>query len=100
EAKKNYELEIKQLGASAELAEEKERTKRHKNDMGSDSWLSKNIRPLILAYVNALLGYTVITLAPSYLFKGVMELDLAICGFYFTLRGSEKITSILKNFKK
>ena len=34
-------------------AAEKEITERHKTDMGSDSWLSKNIRPLCLAVLTS-----------------------------------------------
>lgn len=35
-------------------AQEKERTERHKYDMNSDSWLSKNIRPLTLVVLTTL----------------------------------------------
>lgn len=34
--------------------QEKERSDRHKYDMNSDSWLSKNIRPLTLVFLTAL----------------------------------------------
>lgn len=46
--------------------QEGERTKRHENDMNSDSWLSKNIRPLTLGtLILALLTYVVWDSSPS-----------------------------------
>jgi len=34
-----------------DIENEKERTKRHQTDMSSDSWLSKNIRPMSLIFL-------------------------------------------------
>lgn len=96
EAKKNYELEIKTLAMEAVQQEENERSKRHKYDMRSDSWLSKNIRPMILAYTAALLGYTTYIHAPQYIFQGILMLNEVAFGFYFSLRGAEKITALIK----
>ena len=42
---------IKKLVASYEVEMEKNITDRWKADMNSDSWLSKNIRPLVLAFL-------------------------------------------------
>jgi len=45
EASKHYQMDIE-----AEQAQDKERSVRWSSDMTSDSWMSKNIRPLILGY--------------------------------------------------
>jgi hypothetical protein len=85
---------------------EKEITSRHSSDMASDSWLSKNIRPLTLAF----LMITTMGLAYGTIFGGLPDkqvdmlkawipllitLDTAAVTFYFGSRGMEKIkTSI------
>ena len=51
EEKLEAELKIKELIASYETQMEKEITSRWQADMKSDSWLSKNIRPLVLAFL-------------------------------------------------
>ena len=45
------ELKVKELVANYETQMEKEITSRWQADMNSDSWLSKNIRPLVLAFL-------------------------------------------------
>lgn len=45
------ELKIKELISNYEIEMEKEVTSRWEADMKSDSWLSKNIRPLVLAFL-------------------------------------------------
>ena len=45
------ELKIKQLISNYEIEMEKEVTSRWEADMKSDSWLSKNIRPMTLAFL-------------------------------------------------
>ena len=45
------ELKIKELVASYEAEMQKQVTERWKMDMASDSWLSKNIRPLVLVFL-------------------------------------------------
>ena len=45
------ELKIKELIASYEVEIEKTVTDRWKADMNSDSWLSKNVRPLVLIFL-------------------------------------------------
>ena len=45
------ELKVKELVAQYETQMEKEITSRWEADMKSDSWLSKNIRPLTLAFL-------------------------------------------------
>ena len=51
EEKLAAELKVKELIASYETQMEKEITARWQSDMKSDSWLSKNIRPLVLAFL-------------------------------------------------
>ena len=79
-----------------------ELTKRQQNDMTSDSWLSKNIRPLTLIFIVGL--FTVLSITDGNL--GHFKVDPAyidllrswgmmIMTFYFGSRGLEKISSIV-----
>ena len=45
------EQKVKELVSSYEIEMEKNITERWKMDMQSDSWLSKNIRPLVLVFL-------------------------------------------------
>ena len=51
EEKLAAEQKIKQLVSNYEVEMEKNITERWKMDMQSDSWLSKNIRPLVLVFL-------------------------------------------------
>jgi len=51
EEKLAAEQKIKELVSSYEIEMEKNITERWKMDMQSDSWLSKNIRPLVLVFL-------------------------------------------------
>ena len=51
EEKLEAEQKIKELIANYEVEMEKNLTDRWKADMNSDSWLSKNVRPLILIFL-------------------------------------------------
>ena len=51
EEKLAAEQKIKELVSNYEVEMEKQITERWKMDMGSDSWLSKNIRPLVLVFL-------------------------------------------------
>ena len=51
EEKLAAENKIKELVASYEVEMEKQITDRWKADMASDSWLSKNVRPLVLVFL-------------------------------------------------
>jgi hypothetical protein len=85
---------------------EKQLTERQKNDMISDSWLSKNIRPLSLAFLTittVLLAYlTIFILTPAETEKVkvwiplLTSLLLAAYGFYFGGRSYEKSQKIKK----
>lgn len=78
-------------------------TIRHKTDMTSDSWLSKNIRPLTLMFILGL--YTFFSLGSGNIggfeVKGeFVELlgtwGMVIMCFYFGGRSFEKVTKIVK----
>ena len=51
EEKLEAEQKIKELVANYEIEMEKNITDRWKADMNSDSWLSKNVRPLVLIFL-------------------------------------------------
>jgi cation transport ATPase len=51
EEKLEAEQKIKELVANYEVEMEKNITDRWKADMNSDSWLSKNVRPMILIFL-------------------------------------------------
>ncbi len=70
-------------------------TARHKIDMMSDSWLSKNIRPLVVANFTLLIDFMIIMatfdrpLAERYIGL-IMTLGVTVLGGYFTIRTVEK----------
>lgn len=76
-------------------------TNRHESDMSSDSWLSKNVRPLSLIFTTIAITLFAIfhknlqsfEIDTQYidLFKSLLILQYS---FYFGLRGVEKITAI------
>ena len=96
-------LQMQQEGRLAELnadnIEAQEITKRQQADMGSDSWLSKNIRPLSLialffAYIIfAVMSAFGINTNDNYTMLLGQWGQLAF-GFYFGSRGLEKIAEI------
>jgi len=51
EEKLAAEQKIKELISSYEIEMEKTITDRWKSDMASDSWLSKNVRPMVLVFL-------------------------------------------------
>lgn len=76
---------------------EQQITDRQKNDMQSDSWMSKNIRPLIMVYLLALVtlvGFDVIK--PQVDFMAMIK-DFTTYGlmFYFGGRSLEKISKMV-----
>ena len=93
-------LEMQQTGELAQLnadvAEQHEVTERLKADMGSDSWLSKNIRPMTLIAI--LIGYFTfaglsaakIDVNESYV-QLLGQWGMLIMSFYFGGRTLEKI---------
>ena len=98
-------LKMQQEGRLAELnadnIEAQELTKRQEADMGSDSWLSKNIRPLALIAI--LFGYFVFAMMSSFghnANESYVELlgqwGMLIMSFYFGGRTLEKIIGMKK----
>lgn len=101
--KAQFEKEMEEIFIKAELDLEKEITSRHANDMASDSWLSKNIRPLLTIF--SLFLYTLFAMIDG----NIGEFNIAnqyvdllgqivimSLGFYFTSRGIEKTAKIMR----
>ncbi len=85
----DHESELLKITLEAQNIEAQEVTKRHQADMGSDSWMSKNVRPMVLAAVTAFVGIGLV-LPVSYIgegrFEQVTSLALWVYGFYFGAR--------------
>ena len=101
-------LEMQQQGRLAELqadtAESQELTKRAQADMASDSWLSKNIRPMTLIAI--LTGYFVFAMMSAFQMDTntkYVELlgqwGMLIMSFYFGGRTLEKIIDMKERSK-
>jgi len=102
-------LEMQQNGELAQLnadvIESQELTKRLQADMGSDSWLSKNIRPMTLVFI--LVTYTIFGLMSAWdieVNKNYVELlgqwGMLIMSFYFGGRTLEKIIDMKSKREK
>jgi uncharacterized membrane protein (DUF106 family) len=98
-------LQMQQEGKLAELnadnIEAQELTKRHEADMASDSWLSKNIRPMTLVFI--LLVYSTFATMSAWdieVNNNYVELlgqwGMLIMSFYFGGRSLEKIMEMKK----
>jgi hypothetical protein len=92
--KMQQEGDFKQI--EADIVEQQELTKRAQSDMMSDSWLSKNIRPMTLIAI--LTGYFMFALMSAYGMDAntaYVELlgqwGMLIMSFYFGGRTLEKI---------
>jgi Holin of 3TMs, for gene-transfer release len=99
-------LELQQSGElqkmQAEMQEQQEVTKRHSADMASDSWLSKNIRPMTLIAI--LGGYFTFAMMSAFnldTHAAYVELlgqwGMLIMSFYFGGRTLEKIIDMKAN---
>lgn len=106
EAAKLKLLELQQSGElakmQADMQEQGELTKRQENDMRSDSWLSKNIRPMTLIAI--LGGYFTFAMMSAFDMdtnKAYVELlgqwGMLIMSFYFGGRTLEKIMDMKSN---
>jgi uncharacterized membrane protein (DUF106 family) len=102
-------LQMQQEGKLAELnadnIEAQELTKRQSADMMSDSWLSKNIRPMTLIFI--LLTYTTFGMMSAWdieVNNNYVELlgqwGMLIMSFYFGGRTLEKVMEMKKNATK
>jgi hypothetical protein len=103
EAKAQAQLELAKLAQEGKLAEiqadtaeAQEVTKRAQADMASDSWLSKNIRPMTLIFI--LFGYFVFAMMSAFgnnANEKYVELlgqwGMLVMSFYFGGRTLEKI---------
>ena len=96
-------LEMQQNGELAQLnadvIESQELTKRLQADMGSDSWLSKNIRPMTLIFI--LVGYFTFAAMSSFGYNAneayvtlLGNWGMLVMSFYFGGRTLEKIIDI------
>jgi hypothetical protein len=106
EAKAKAQLDLAKLAQEGELQqiqadinEQQELTKRLQADMLSDSWLSKNIRPMTLIFI--LLGYFTFAMMSAFDLdtnKAYVELlgqwGMLIMSFYFGGRTLEKIVDM------
>ncbi len=90
-ANQEYQLKFQQAWQHFEIGIQEELTKRHQADMASDSWLSKNVRPLCLLLLT--LAITVgIYLPPEYVdadkFKYLTDMSQWVYGYYFLGRSA------------
>lgn len=95
------QLKLQEIDARQFEAEQKAVSERWQADMASDSWLSKNIRPMTLIYL--LTAYLVMALLDGYGFhiaESYVTLlgqwGMLVMGAYFGGRTAEKIASTLR----
>jgi uncharacterized membrane protein (DUF106 family) len=112
QAKAQAQLELAKLAQEGKLAEiqadtaeQQELTKRAQADMASDSWLSKNIRPMTLIFILA--AYFVFAMMSAFdnnANEKYVELlgqwGMLIMSFYFGGRTLEKIMDMKAKEKK
>lgn len=98
---KELALEMLQLDIADKKNERENITKRHGNDMASDSWLSKNVRPMVLMFSWLFLAVIITVDAasttfnvPEFYLSLLVPLMLAVTSFYFGGRTFEKYKSI------
>lgn len=100
----NAALEQKRIELEAEKAAQGAVTQRWQADMLSDSWLSKNIRPLVLLY---LLGsYTVLSMMSAFAINVTQayvellaQMLMLVMGAYFAGRTVEKVVDMRERGK-
>jgi hypothetical protein len=98
EEKLEANQKIKELVSNYEVEMEKTITERWKVDMNSDSWLSKNIRPMVLIFL------VVATMLMIFIDAGVVQFEvkdtwvdllqlvlITVIGAYFGGRSLEKV---------
>ena len=93
---------------SYEISIEQNITDRWKADASSDSWMSKNIRPMVMAFLTivvSLLAYLTIFILPPDKVKLINPwidlykmLMMVVYGGYFGFRSWEKVTSMKTKF--
>lgn len=110
---RKYQTDAEKEQAKAELAktmqaeiqnawesEQKAITERHKNDMQSDSWLSKNVRPMALIYLMGLFTLAFFSEVPETVLEMLQNLLMTVFIFYFGARSLEKMTTMVIGKKK
>jgi hypothetical protein len=115
EAKAKAQLELAKMAQEGELAklanetklfevEQENVTRRAEADMASDSWLSKNIRPMTLVFL--LVAYSAFAVASIFDFEtrgAYVELlgtwGMVVMSFYFGGRTAEKMMDKFGNKK-
>tara|TARA_R110000787_G_C13128832_1_gene415805 strand:+ start:167 stop:568 length:402 start_codon:yes stop_codon:yes gene_type:complete len=97
---------IQQILEKADSEAQQQVTDRWKADMDSDSWLAKNIRPLVLVFLTLVFSLLSITDGNIGDFKIAKEyipifqtLLITVYGAYFVGRTWEKGKSVIKNKK-
>ena len=98
EEKLEAEQKVKQLISNYEVEMEKQITSRWESDMKSDSWLSKNVRPMVLIFL------VVSTVLMIFIDAGVISFNveakwtdllqlvlITVIGAYFGGRSLEKV---------
>ena len=97
-------LKEKELDIEADKAGQAQVTDRWKSDMASDSWLSKNVRPMTLVYWTA--AISIMAFASEWLKVDALWIDVikwsyvTILSAYFVGRGAEKATSMITKMKE
>ena len=111
EQKAKAQLELMQMQQNGELAkmqadmqEQGELTKRQENDMRSDSWLSKNIRPMtLIAIIGGYFTFAMMSAFGLETNSKYVELlgtwGMVIMSFYFGGRTLEKIIDMKEKGK-
>jgi hypothetical protein len=107
QAKAQAQMELARMAQEGELAKmandtdlfkanQENITERWKADMGSDSWLSKNIRPLALIAI--FVGYFLFAMMSAFGYNAneayvqlLGQWGIIIFGAYFCSRGAEKV---------
>jgi|TARA_R110000782_G_scaffold217586_1_gene305058 hypothetical protein len=104
EEKLNAQNLIQQILEKADSEAQQQVTDRWKADMDSDSWLAKNIRPLVLVFLTIVFSLLSITDGNIGDFKIAKEyipifqtLLITVYGAYFVGRTWEKGKSVIKN---
>jgi hypothetical protein len=113
EAKAKAQLDLAKMAQDGELAKMANDTKlyeteqnnlsdRHKADMSSDSWLSKNIRPMTLVAI--FIGYFVFAMMSAFNYNAnesyvtlLGQWGMLVMSFYFGGRTLEKIIDMKAN---
>ena len=100
EAVRKYKKEAVAQMETAWESEQKELTARLEADVHSDSWLSKNIRPMVLVYLMILFTLAFFRDVPEATMELLQSLLLTTFAFYFGSRTLEKMMNVHIKGKK